>query len=212
MRRLDRQWRTNVKDKESDISFQSKSEYEDKHNQGKGVRCHECEGFCYIKVECHTSLNKHKKGLSITWSDSDDESERETANSVMAFIEKYEYEGDYSDKNMTEEEMAATFRLLHSKWKNACLIGENQKNTINVLLQEKDKLLSTIIGMEEEVKLLNFKLQILIKPEYMLNNGPNMFDVMTGHMKVVGFDYSSMNKKVKIPFKKFVAPEKKFEF
>lgn len=39
-----------------------------------------------------------------------------------------------------------------------------------------------------------------------------MVDGMTGNMKVIGFDYSSMNKKVKILTKKFVSLENKIEF
>ena len=66
--------------------------------------------------------------------------------------------------------------------------------------------------MEGEGNFLNSKLENLTKSEYMLKNGPNMLDVMTGNMKVVGFDYNSMNKKSKIITKKFVAPENKIEF
>lgn len=54
LKRLDKILRTNVEDKVPDnfknISPQHKSKYENKPNKGKGIQCHECEGFCHIKT------------------------------------------------------------------------------------------------------------------------------------------------------------------
>lgn len=52
----------------------------------------------------------------------------------------------------------------------------------------------------------------------MLNNSFGMLDEilevrnMSGNIKEIGVDYSSMNKNIKIPFKMFVPPKKKIEF
>lgn len=48
----------------------------------------------------------------------------------------------------------------------------------------------------------------------MLNSGSDMLDEILEIVdnKAIGFYYSSMKKKVKIPTKKFIAPEKKNEF
>lgn len=73
--------------------------------------------------------------MRITLSESNDESEGETTNKVMAFPEKYE--SDSSDEEMTIEELVETFRLLHTKWKEACTIFESQNKTIGVLNEEK---------------------------------------------------------------------------
>lgn len=89
--------------------------------------------------------------------------------------------------------------------------GEIEK-TISALLLEKEKLVSAIIGMEEEVTMLNSKLENLSWSESMMNNHLDMGDVIIGNMKVVRFDYSSMNKKVRTPFKKSGHPKKKTEF
>lgn len=45
----------------------------------------------------------------------------------------------------------------------------------------------------------------------MLNNGSNMLDdiLEIREKKTIWFDYNSMNKKVKFPTNKFVAPKKK---
>lgn len=112
LRRHDRYYRINVQDIRSDIGPQRKCLEEGK---GKGVRCFKCEGFGHTKIEFHSFLKNHKKGLRITWYEFDDESEGETANKVMAFIGKYE--SDSSDEEMNEQELAETFILLHTKCK-----------------------------------------------------------------------------------------------
>ena len=38
-----------------------------KSTQGKGIQCHECEGFGHTRAECPTYLKKQKKNLSVTW-------------------------------------------------------------------------------------------------------------------------------------------------
>lgn len=54
-----------------------------------------------------------KKRFSITWSESD--SEGETGNAIRAFTRRYVFENESNDEDMTEEELAATYRLLHTK-------------------------------------------------------------------------------------------------
>src|SRR6266487_424122 len=71
--------RTNVKHIQPDISKQGnmsrKPRTEDRNIQGRGVQCHECEGYEHINAECPTYLKKQKKGLNvISWSDEDSES------------------------------------------------------------------------------------------------------------------------------------------
>jgi len=49
LKRMDRKPRPNVKNMSFNISknndFQRKARTEEKHNQGKGIQCHGCEGF-----------------------------------------------------------------------------------------------------------------------------------------------------------------------
>lgn len=79
---------------------------------------------------------------------------------------------------------------------------------------EKEKCDSTIVGLEEEVTLLKSKLDNMTKFVCMLNNGSNMLGEMLEieKKKAIGFDYNSMNKKVKISTKTFVNPENKTDF
>ncbi|MCI40552.1 gag-protease polyprotein, partial [Trifolium medium] len=71
LKRMDRRLGTNAKNISQDISrnnnFHRKPNTDDKPNQGKGVQCHECEGYGHIRTECATYLKKQKKGLTVTW-------------------------------------------------------------------------------------------------------------------------------------------------
>lgn len=68
---LNTMWQTTLRTLVPNIKIKD----EDKTNKGKGIKCFECEGFSHIKTECPTFLKKQKKGMSITWSKSGDESE-----------------------------------------------------------------------------------------------------------------------------------------
>lgn len=70
--------------------------------------------------------------LSIIWSDSEDESERQNANNVITYSGKYEEESEFNDEYMNNEELVANYRILLTK-------VHSQKKTINDLLQEKVK-------------------------------------------------------------------------
>jgi hypothetical protein len=65
--------------------------------------------------------------LSISWTDSDDESEGEITNKVTAFTGKYETSSDTSDEDLTVEEMVEAYRLLLTKWKETCILGEKNR-------------------------------------------------------------------------------------
>ena len=69
MKRMDRNPRSNVKNISSDIhksNEMGRKRSEEKYSQGKGIQCHECEGFGNIRAECPTYLKKQKKNLSVT--------------------------------------------------------------------------------------------------------------------------------------------------
>ena len=135
-KKFDKRSRPNVNDKLSDnfkkfenprnASFQHKGKDDERSNKFKGIQCHECEGYGHIKSECPTFLKKQKKGMVVTWSDDDsnDDSEDLTANVVMALTVKNGVEGDSSDEEMSEEELAETYKLMYIKWKELCVICE----------------------------------------------------------------------------------------
>lgn len=128
LKNLDRKWRTNVEDKGYDISSQSTC---------KGIQCFECERYGHFKTECPTFLKKHELGLSITWYESENDSDEENANKVMAYICKHDAKGESSDDNLSDEEIDASFRLLITKWEETCIEIERQNKTISVLCKDK---------------------------------------------------------------------------
>lgn len=92
-------------------------------------------------------LSKQKMRLYITWSNSDNESEGEYVNIVMAYSRKYKAKSESSNEDMMNEELASTYRLLLNKWEEACMEVANQKKTINGILQEKVKQATTITNL-----------------------------------------------------------------
>jgi len=135
----------------------------------------------------------------------------------MAFTWKCEFDDESCDEGLSYEEHAESYKLLYVKCEEVCKIGENQKKVISNLRLEKEKLLSNISRLQDEV-IVDLKLENMTKHVRMLNNGYNVLDEIlqvgktSGNMKGIGFDYGTMNKEIKIPTKKFVSPEKKTEF
>lgn len=127
-KRLDRRCKINVVDKVPDnfknIGPQRKSKDKDKPIKGKGIKCHEFEGFGHIKDECPTFLKKQKKGMSITWSYYDDESEEQITNKMMTFIGKSESGTEYSHEEITNEELAETYKFLYNQWKESWMVRD----------------------------------------------------------------------------------------
>ena len=83
---------------------------------------------------------------------------------------------------------------------------------------EKEKLLSTISSLQNEVILLTSKLDNMTKYVRMLNNGSHMLDEIlqvgngSRNLKGVGFVYQSLKKQGETFMTKFVPPESKTEF
>lgn len=76
---------------------------EKEHYSGKGTQCFECGGYGHIRPECANYLRKYKKGLILTWSDSENEDEREITNNVMPYSRRCVSEGEISIREMCEE-------------------------------------------------------------------------------------------------------------
>lgn len=76
---------------------------------------------------------------------------------------------------------------------------EKQKETINMPLKDKENLFLTITELEYEIFLLKDKVKSMIEFVLMMSNNLDILDdVLEENMKVVGFDYNSMNKKIKV--------------
>ncbi|KAI5418080.1 hypothetical protein KIW84_042643 [Lathyrus oleraceus] len=108
---------------------------------------------------------------------------------------------------MLVEELAKSYKELLTEWKEYGLRKYKQNKTINALFLEKDKLGSTITGIEEEITLFKSKLENMPESLHLKNNSLDMLNgILQRNMKVVGFEYNSSNKNKKLP------PKKKTEF
>lgn len=52
----------------------------------------------------------------------------------MAFTGKYDSRSDFSDEDITDEELAETYKLFYIKWEEICMVGEKQKKIISNIL------------------------------------------------------------------------------
>lgn len=93
----------------------------------------------------------------------------------------------------------------------ACMTIKEHKSTIVVLHKEKEKLTSTITGMEEEVTWMNSKIEHITKYVCMLNSGFDILDEILdiGEKKVIGINFK---KEVKTLPKKTMAHEQKRKY
>ncbi|PNY13324.1 gag-protease polyprotein [Trifolium pratense] len=183
VKRMDRRPRTNVRNNANDISgninFQRKSNINEKPNQGKGVQCHECEGFGHIRSECATYLKNQKRGLIVSWSDEDDS------------------EGEL-DSEVGKHVTVLTGELcLRSE--EVCRTLEKQKKVIGQLQAKKYDNLSKISELNNEVTQLNSKLEHMKKQLVLMHNNTDALDEsldkqISGKPKGIGFNYHGLNK------------------
>ena len=160
--------RPNVKHIQPDISRQGstsrKSRTEDRSNQGKGIQCHECEGYGHIRPECPTYLKKQKKGLNvISWSEEEDsDSDDEGTKSVNVMTGRCLSDSD-SDDDVSYNKLAATYKELCIKSGELCKTNEEQRKTIAQLEKEKQVHLSTIANLEKEASMLKSQFESVDK-------------------------------------------------
>ncbi|XP_050881216.1 uncharacterized protein LOC127084755 [Lathyrus oleraceus] len=186
LNKMDVRSKSNVKNISSDISKSNnagrRTRSDEKSKEGKGVQCHECDGYGHIRAECGTYLKKQKKSLTATWSN---ESEtEESANLVTALTGRWGSYEDSSDDEVTFDELATTYRKLCHRSEEVCQQVESQKKVITQLENEKVEHLETISKLKTEAVFLNSKLDEMTKYVRMLNNGSDTLDKIlhTGQM------------------------------
>lgn len=94
----------------------------------------------------------------------------------MTYIGKHDDESESSDEDLSDEKIVALFRLLITKWEEACIKIERQKKIISVLHQDKKQLPTIITCLKEEIPVLTSKIEDTIKTCEILNKGSNMLD------------------------------------
>ena len=178
----------------------------------------------------------------MTWSydDSEEDNEVMTANIVKALTVQVTEEVDSSDEEMNNEELADTYKLMFTNWKEMCVTCEKQKKIIldltkensdmksmsmcqehdrliQILMVEKKKLESENGELQEEISLLEVKLESLNKSLRLLNSGTDALDDLLEASKQgkskkgIGFDYSTANEEGQKVEVKFVVPQDRSE-
>lgn len=176
--------------KSGELSKKTKSD-----DKGKGIQCHGCEGFGHIKAECPSYLKKQKKGLAVTWSDEDYESEsEESAKHITALTSVCDSDSDTSEGELTFDKLASSYKELCIRSAEVCQEGLKQKNLIIKLEEEKKGHLETIENLNNEVSDLKSKLDQMSKSIRMLNSGTKTLDEIlqsgknAGNMTGLGYD------------------------
>ncbi|XP_057449186.1 uncharacterized protein LOC130740550 [Lotus japonicus] len=116
----------------------------------------DCEGENLSEA---LALLKQKKSMVVTWSDEDTEDEEElSANRVNAFSGTVDG-SESSDEEMTDEELEETYRLLHTKWEEACKLLKEQEDNIEQLKSENEMLRGIIDKLQDDLDEWNTKLK-----------------------------------------------------
>ncbi|XP_057452420.1 uncharacterized protein LOC130744244 [Lotus japonicus] len=220
MWKFDRRSKPNTSDKRFDTANNfvnsRRGKEEDKTGRGKGIQCHECEGFGHIKAECPTYLKKQSKGMVATWSDDDSGEEGETQ--VLGFTMRCSSENGSSDDDISEEELAETYRLLFNKWEEACNHGKKLELTVAGLEADKKRLKDMNKNLQEEISVLKSRHEEMIKSVRMLNRRSDVLDQiletgkMAKDMKGIGYGLEPTSEEGSKYENKFVPLEKRTEF
>jgi hypothetical protein len=209
-KKVDRRPRRNAISKQENAS-----KTDDKPSQGKGVQYFECEGYGHIRTECGTYLKKQKKGLTVSWSDEESDTEVETApaHHVSTLTGVCYSDTDYDDEEVTFEQLASTYKELCFKSEEVCRTNEKQKVIINELRSEKVQLQAKVTSLESEIELLSTNLNNMTKSVKMLNNGTDKLDelLMVGKNAGDSTGIGYQNNQKENSETKFVPAQKKFE-
>ncbi|KAA0061122.1 gag-pol polyprotein [Cucumis melo var. makuwa] len=158
---------------------------------GNGIRCHECEGFGHIQIECAIYLKHKKKSLVATFSDEEDfsESDVEEVGIVLISItnENKEEAENVNAQTIDQQESMLDDSFdestLKRKWKEDQAIIIHQQERIQCLMEENQSFLSSIVTLKTELKEAKNQFEELTKYVKMLTNGTKKLDDLIGQGK-----------------------------
>ncbi|KAA0032410.1 gag-proteinase polyprotein [Cucumis melo var. makuwa] len=143
-----------------------------KGGEGRFFKCRECRGVGHYQIECPTFLRRQKKSFRATLSDEDtDDSEDDSGmNAFTACITKIDLgdESECSKENCDEE---LTFEELKVLWKEDSEAKAIQKEIIQDLMEENERLMSVISSLKLKLKEVQNDYDQTIKFVKMLNSG-----------------------------------------
>ncbi|GAU46879.1 hypothetical protein TSUD_25960 [Trifolium subterraneum] len=145
---------------------------------------------------------------------SDDDIENETAKHITALTGTCTSDTKSNTGDVTYEELVASYRDLCQRSEELCRSQENQKRLILELQSERDKHLTKISELSDEVTQLNSKLEHMKMEVVMMHGSTTALDgildkqIPGKRTKVIGYDYRALNKhKQYDPELKFMPPD-----
>ncbi|KAL0539488.1 hypothetical protein IC582_023702 [Cucumis melo] len=167
----------------------------------RSFRCRECEGFNHYKAECPTFLRRQKKNYYATLSDedSDDNEVDHGLNVFTTCITKINLDdSECSDKDENEDLTFEELKMLRKEDSEARAI---QKERIQDLMEENERLMGVISSLKIKLKKVQSKYDQTIKSIKMLNSGTENLDSIlnsgqnSSSKYGLGFDASLRNVK-----------------
>jgi len=173
---------------------------DEKNNNYKGVQCHECEGYEHIRTECATFLKKQKKGMIVSWSDDEDadgDGESESAKHVTTMTGRIVSKSDFSDEILYHEKLIVPYNDQDVNNIETHKQLEEHKGTINHLQEERIGHLAKISELNNEVILLSFQLDHVLKQVRMMITEIDVLDKMLegqirGKPNGIGFSHEHL--------------------
>ncbi|KAA0050329.1 gag-proteinase polyprotein [Cucumis melo var. makuwa] len=154
-----------------------------KKGEGKSFRCRECGGVGHYQVECSTFLRRQKKNFQknfrATLSNEDIDDNKED-NGMNAFTVRVT-ETDSDDESESSEENydnELTFEELRVLWKEDNEARAIQKERIQDLMEENERLMSIISSLKLKLKEIQNEHDQTIKSVKMLNSGIENLDLI----------------------------------
>ncbi|TYK00141.1 gag-pol polyprotein [Cucumis melo var. makuwa] len=156
-----------------------------KEGDRKIFRCRECGGVGHYQAECPTFPRKQKKNFCVTLSDEEPVDSRDDAGNINAFTIRITDENtdDDSECSVESKNDELLIEKLETLWKEDCEARTIQKERIQDLLEENERLMSVISSLKLKLREVQNENDQILKSAKMLNSGTENLDsiLKAGH-------------------------------
>ncbi|TYK06527.1 gag-pol polyprotein [Cucumis melo var. makuwa] len=190
-----------------------------KKGERKIFRCRECGGVGHYQAECLTFLRKQKKNVRVTLSDEEFVDSRDDDGNINAFTIRITNKNtdDDSECSVESKNDELSIEKLETLWKEDCEARAIQKERIQDLLEEKERLMSVISSLKLKLREVQNENDQILKFVKMLNSGTENLDSILkaghngSHRYGLGFVASASSSKATSEIK-FVSASMRVEY
>ncbi|KAA0066403.1 gag-proteinase polyprotein [Cucumis melo var. makuwa] len=138
----------------------------------------ECEGVSHYQAECPTFLRKQKKNFRVSLSDEESVDSRDDDRNINAFTIRITDENtdDDSECSIESKNDELSIEKLETLWKEDCEARAIQKERIQDLLKENERLMSVISSLKSKLREVQNENDQILKFVKMLNSGTENLD------------------------------------